>query len=463
LEDLLRPIVDAGLRKGASFCEARFFEGRSNSISIENGIAKGLSSGIVRGVGVRVIVEGRWGFASTNVLTRDSLEGGLDDALGAARSIAHSAGEAAVVAEQRPTVDTVVHKAKRSPEDVGIEEKVSRAVEIEREAGTYSDRVKDTFVNYYDGLTTVAVCNSFGTCIEETAPRAFMSCRVISREGNNMQVGYESVGAVTGYEIIDSIQPGEFSARAAQKAVRLLSAKAPPGGTLTAVLDQRVGALFVHEAFGHNCEGDSVFGGQSIVSDKMGKNVASDLVTIVDDPTLTGNGYFAYDHEGTRAEPHMIVEHGILTGFLHSLESAARLGSTPHGSARAQSHQFLPIVRMSNTCIANGDMNLGEILEDVELGIYLSGSMYGYVETQKGQFTCKVEEGWLIDRGELTDHLRDVAISGLTLDALRNITAVGKDFKIDAPGMCGKNAQSVAVDGGSPHVRIEGIVVGGRQ
>jgi len=463
LRDLLEEVVEEGLKAGASFCEARFFEERGNSISIENGVARSLGFGIVRGVGIRVIFDGRWGFASTNIPTQRSVKKALTDAIGGARSIATRPGEEAKIVDVKPTVDTVDHRVKVNPEDVSPEEKVKEMLEIEKVARTFSDRVKDTFVSYRDVLTKVIVCNSFGTSIEETTPRTYVYCSVISKRGGNMQVGFESVGNVSGYELVEGIQPEEFSGRAAEKAVNLLDALSPPRGTYTVVTDPKVGGLFVHEAFGHNCEGDLVFGGQSIVSDKMGQKVASDLVSIVDDPTQVKNGHFVYDHEGTKAKRHLIVKDGILVGFLHSLESAAKLGCEPEGSARAQSHHHPPIVRMSNTYFAPGDMTLEEILEDIKLGVYLSGSQYGYVETQKGQFTCKVEQAWLIEKGELTDHLRDVAINGVTLDALRNVTAVGKDLKIEMPGMCGKSGQGMYVDAGAPHMRFEGIVVGGRR
>jgi TldD protein len=459
LRDLLESVVQKGLKAGASFCEARFFEERSNNISIENGVARTLASGIVRGVGIRVIVGGRWGFASTNMPTRQSVERILVDAIGGSKSIAARGGEEAKIVDVKPTIDTVTHKVKTNPEDVSPEEKVERMLEIEKTARTYSDRVKDTFMSYTDVLTKVMVCNSFGTSIEETTPRTYAYCSVISKEGENMQTGFESVGNVAGYEIIDTVQPEQFSGKAAEKAVKLLDAHPPPRGTHTIVVDPKVGGLFVHEAFGHNSEGDLVFGGQSIISDRLGQKVASDLVSILDDPTKLKNGHFVYDHEGTRAKPHLIVKNGTLMGFLHSLESAAKLGGEPQGSARAQSHHYPPIIRMSNTYFAPGDMTFEEVLEDVNLGVYLSGSQYGYVETQKGQFTCKVEQAWLIEKGELTDHLRDVAVNGVTLDALKNVTALGKDFRMEMPGMCGKDGQGMYVDAGAPHIRIEGIVV----
>jgi len=447
---------------GASFCEARFFEERSSGVSIENGVARSLGSGIVRGVGVRVIVDGRWGFASTNLATERSVEATLKDAIGGARSIAMQHGEEAKIVDAKPAVDTIAHKVKTNPEDVSPEEKVKNMLEIEKAARTYSDRVKDTFLGYRDVLTKVIVCNSFGTSIEETTPRTHVYCSVISKRGENKQTGFEHVGNVGGYEIVESLEPEKFSRKAAETAVKLLDAHPPPRGTYTVVVDPRVGGLFVHEAFGHNSEGDLVFGGQSIIGDKMGERVASDLVSILDDPTKLKNGRYVYDHEGTEAEPHLIVENGTLVGFLHSLESAAKLGGEPQGSARAQSHHHPPVVRMSNTYFGAGDMTFEEVLEDIDLGVYLSGSQYGYVQTEKGQFTCKAEQGWLIEKGELTDHLKDVAVNGIVLDALKNVTAVGEDLRIDMPGMCGKNGQAMYVDAGAPHVRIEGIVVGGR-
>ncbi len=463
MKDMLESVVQKGAKAGASFCEARFFEERTKYISIENGVAKSMSSGILHGVGVRVIVGGRWGFASTNVSTKPSVERALKDAVGGAKSIATQKGEEAKIVDQKAVVDSVVHKPKVDPDDVSDEEKMKRMLEIEKAARTYGERVKDTFMSYREVLTKVMVANSFGTVIEETTPRTAVYCSVISKEGTNMQTGFKSAGNVAGYELVESVQPEKFSVKAAETAVKLLDASPPPRGTYTVVVDPDVGGLFVHEAFGHNSEGDLVFGGQSIISGKIGQKVASDLVSVWDDPTIRKNGHFVYDHEGTKAEPHPIVDKGTLVGYLHSLESAAKLGGKPQGSARAQNQHNLPIIRMSNTFFAAGDMNLEEVLEDVKVGVFLSGSQYGYVETQKGQFTCKAEQGWLIEKGELTEHLRDVAINGLTLDALKNVTAVAKDLRIEMPGMCGKGGQSMYVDAGSPHMKFEGVVIGGRR
>ncbi|HYA22324.1 MAG TPA: TldD/PmbA family protein, partial [Thermoproteota archaeon] len=362
---LLESAVRRGIEQGASFCEVRFFEERSSNIVVENGVAKTLGSGIMRGVGIRAIVDKRWGFASTNATTSEEVDRALSEALGGARSIAVEGTEEAVVASQKPMSDSVVHRVKTNPDDVSPEEKVRVMLELDRIAKAYSDKVKDTFTTYRDAVTTAVVHNSLGAHIEEVTPRTYAYCRVISKEGTNLQTGAEYGGGVAGFEAVNQLQDEQFSRRAAEKAVKLLSALPPPTGTFTVVVDQRVGGLFMHEAFGHNCEADSVLGGQSIVADKMGQRVATDIVTIMDDPTMPKNGHFVYDHEGVRAEPHTIVKDGILVGFLHSLESAARMSARPQGSARARSHQFPPIIRMSNTYLAPRDMTFDEILRDV--------------------------------------------------------------------------------------------------
>jgi TldD protein len=453
--------VQKGLDLGASFCEARFFEEKHSSISIENCVAKSLRSGLSRGIGIRIIIGERWGFASTNMPSKRSVEESLQDAISGAKALRNQPGEKAEILEVDPSVGIINHQTKTDPADISSEEKVKDMLDLEKNARTYSKIVKDTFMSYRDKVTKVVTCNSFGTNIEEITPRTYVSCGVFAKRGENIQTGFMREGNIGGYEIVNEIQPDMFSEKAAEKAVKLLDASSPPSGTYTTIVDPKVGGLLVHEAFGHNSEGDLVFSGLSIVSDKLGQKVASNLVTIIDDPTIHRNGHYVYDHEGIKAKPHLIVKDGILVGFLHSLESASKLGGEPGGSARSQSHHHSPIVRMSNTYFSPGDMNFEEIIEDVDSGVYLSGSRGGFVDEKKGQFTCHIEQAWLIEKGELTEHLRNVSISGLTLNALNNITAIGKDLIIKSPGTCGKMGQSVPVDDGSPHLRIEGIVVGG--
>ena len=220
----------------------------------------------------------------------------------------------------------------------------------------------------------------------------------------------------------------------------------------------------MHEAFGHNCEADAVWSGQSIVSDKVGELVAAECVNIVDDPLQENlNGSYRYDSEGTPAQRHVLVENGVLQGFLHSLETAAQFGEAPNGAARAGGAQDPPLVRMSNTYYEPGDWSFEEMIEGIKRGLYLAGGKWGYVYTARGQFTCNAEHAYEIKRGELGRHYRNVSFAGLTLDTLRHVTAVGNDLQFELGGTCGKGGQGVPVDTGGPHLRLSEIVVGGHE
>ncbi|RLI34343.1 TldD/PmbA family protein, partial [Candidatus Bathyarchaeota archaeon] len=282
--------------------------------------------------------------------------------------------------------------------------------------------------------------------------------------GGNRQSAHEVRGRLEGYELIKGLKPEDISVKAAEKAVSLLSAKAAPAGKFTAILDPAVVGLLAHEAFGHNSEADHVISGESIIAGMVGKRVASPLVTLLDDPTVKGAyGSYRYDSEGTPGVRKVLIEDGILKGYLHSLETAAMMGVEPNGSARAIEHLHQPLVRMSNTYIKPGDWTLDEMLEDTREGVYLKGGYWGYVFTERGQFACNVEEGYTIRNGELFEHIRNVSFGGLTLETLKNIDAVSRDFELKLPGMCGKGGQAMYVDGGGPHVRVKEVILGGQR
>jgi len=227
------------------------------------------------------------------------------------------------------------------------------------------------------------------------------------------------------------------------------------------IADPELAGVFAHEAVGHACEGDHVITGESVLQNKIGQTIGSEHVTIYDDPTYPhGWGSFKYDMEGVLARKRLLIERGILKEFITNREVAAKLGVASNGGARAQSYAFRPIVRMSNTCIATGDHTFEEMLEDIDHGIYLKGTRGGQVDPAKGTFQFSAMEAFMIEHGKITTPLLDVSLSGLTLETLKNIDAVAKDFDIHI-GYCGKEAQSVPAGDGSPHVRIRNAVVGG--
>jgi len=218
----------------------------------------------------------------------------------------------------------------------------------------------------------------------------------------------------------------------------------------------------MHEALGHNTEADAVWAGESILAGRIGDRIASEKVTVCDDPTYPNSyGSYDYDSEGVAAEKRVLIENGVLKTYLHSLETADKFKVQPNGAARAQGFLHRPIVRMSNTYMAPGTDRVEDLFKGIDRGVYLRDGSWGYVFVDKGQFVCHATQAQMIEHGALGEPLRDVSVSGMMLETLTEIEAVTDDFEMDKPGMCGKNGQGAPVNCGGPHVRVKGLVVGG--
>jgi TldD protein len=228
------------------------------------------------------------------------------------------------------------------------------------------------------------------------------------------------------------------------------------------IADQDLTGVFAHEACGHASEADLVSMGDSCFEGLVGKQIGNSIVTIKDDATIPGLfGSYVYDDEGVKTKTKVIIKDGVLNDYIQSRETAGKLGMTPNGGARAESFHGRPIVRMSNTFIEAGDSNFKEMLEGIKLGVYAKGTRGGQVNTAQGFFQFNAQESYLIENGEITKPLRDVSLSGRTLDILKLIDLVGDDLELGHPGLCGKG-QTVPVGDGGPHIRISKCVVGGR-
>lgn len=462
MREMIEDVMQAARRVGVAFADLRLSCGTGTAIRVQDGRADKIAVAEVAGAGVRVLADGAWGFAPTNDPTKSELLRSLDDAIRMARAAAPSVTDPGVVAEVEPVVDTIQAHPKRDPRDVPLEERVKAAYELERVAAS-RDKIVNSLVGYRDSAGSTIIANTYGTYLETESVRCQIGVRVTAWDGSKRQHTGKGRAGCQGYELMEALDYEEFAGQTSYRAVKLLSAQCAPAGKFDVIIDPLICGLLVHEAFGHNSEADAIWTGNSILEGKLGQQVAAESVTITDDPTLPGlNGSFEYDHEGVRAERHVIVEKGVLVGYLHSLETAARLGMKPNGAARAQGHQDVPIVRMSNTAIEPGDSSLNEMLAQVKNGLYLSGGAWGYVYTAAGQFTCNVEQAFRIENGELTTHYRNVCISGLTLETLGNVIAVGRDKHFELGGTCGKEGQAAPVDSGGPYVAIRDVVVGGQ-
>ncbi|MFX1453311.1 MAG: TldD/PmbA family protein, partial [Promethearchaeota archaeon] len=347
-------------------------------------------------------------------------------------------------------------------QDVDFKEKIEYVLNLDKQGKEFDNRIINTNVIYMDSIINELVCNSFGTIVDSTMSLVRTICSNYSLENGIRQRGFSSVGGIGGYEIIKNEKAQNLGIEASKQAIRLLKAKPAKAGTFSAILDPKLSSVFIHEGLGHCCEADSVLSGESILENRLGEAIASKSVTIIDDPTQIGNyGSYLFDSEGTPGKKKILIKNGILKSYLHSNETASRMDlESSTGNARAENYQNVPLVRMSNIYIDKGDYDFEEMLEEIKNGIYAMGWLYGYTDTAKGLHQFKAAEAFLIENGELGSSLRDCAISGMTLEVLKNIMAIGKKLKF-IPGTCGKSGQYVPVSDGGAHILVKNVTFGG--
>jgi len=465
LREQVESLRDRAIRRGVHFAEIRFASVRSSSLLLQDARADRVGAGERTGVGVRVVVDGAWGFASSESVALLDWLSCLDSAVEMARVSASRIEEPAALAEAPAVVAEVPACFEIDPTQVPLERKLAAVKGYEEASACYAgEHVANLMTGYSDARQVEIVCNTRGTLVSSEAVRTMVWHAITAQDGSVRQRGRELRGEQRGFELVEATPAQELSVRAAERAVSLLSASPAPAGKFPAVFHPSITGLLVHEAIGHNAEADHILSGQSILAGKLGTQVAADSVTIVDDATIPGSwGSYHYDSEGVPGERRVLVEGGVLRGFMHSLETAARMGVAPNGSARADGFANRPIVRMSNTMILPGELSLAELIADIDLGILLRGGQWGYVWCEKGQYTCHAGDGVIIRHGELAEQVRDVSISGMTLETLANVLGLSQDSELQMPGNCGKNGQGMPVNGGGPYVKVKEIVVGGQR
>ena len=463
MKDLLRSICDKAKTRGATFADARVFESENTGITRQDGRADKLNSGSSSGLGIRALKDNAWGFASVSDFDRDSALAALDSAISMAEASSARAEEG-IVAEIEPIERDIRVEVKIDPRTVSVERKMAAIEGYEQAAiKIVGDKLANSIVSYVDRADVETVCNTQGTFVRRESIRTIMYSMIVAKDGSILQKASGRVGEPVGFELIERTSAEDFTLKAARLVLSLLTASPPPAGKFPVIFHPSVTGLLTHEAIGHNAEADHILNGGSIIAGKVGEKIASELITIIDDSTIPGKwGSFECDSEGTPGARRVIVEKGVLKGYMHSLETAAKMGVAPNGSARAQDYAKRPIIRMSNTYIEPGQSTFEELVKGIDLGVYLKGGEYGYVFCERGQYTCHAGEAVMIRNGQLAEQLRDVSVAGMTLETLANIDAISNDFEMNMPGMCGKDGQGMYVDNGGPHIRVKELVVGGQ-
>jgi TldD protein len=459
IEELAFRALEEGARLGASYVEVRYQEGVATSLRIRKGVVESSSISDFKGMGIRVLKEGSWGFACLDDLAPEKVTDAVKNAVKLASSSSCSRSKKVEIARVDPVKDRVETKVTKIPSEISIEDKLRMVFDADKTVCSKGEKIVDDSVVYSDYSGKKLFVNTEGAEIETSEIRTYLAIHASAREMDRVSPAYEAIGGTIGFELFDKNDPVAIAEEVSSRAIRLLNASVPKGGASTCVLDNKIVGLLVHEAFGHTAEADLVLSG-SILTGKIGEQVASELVTIIDSPGPTGaNGWMRYDDEGVKARPVKIVEKGILKSFMHSRESALIFGVEPTGNSRAQGYSYVPLIRMRNTYMEAGDWDPEEIIRETKEGFYLKGALGGQADSN-GEFTFSVQEAWRIENGELVEPFRGVTISGNALDVLKSVDAVGKDLKINSPGNCGK-FQWVPVDDGGPHIRARMIVGGG--
>jgi len=458
LRETLTKSIDYGRRLGAEYVEVRAQNLFKTLLTTKDGTVEGAKEGTESGAGVRALVNGAWGFVSLGNPDSKLLTEAVDEAVRLAKAASLRVKSPVKLADVKGVEDRVTAKPRKSPQDVSMEEKIDNALAMDRTVFGYDKRMKSCTISYLDVTGTNYFVNSDGACIQQDKLYVWSRILASARENGVYTSAREEIGSTSGYEVFDTETPEKVGTMVAKRVVEQLKAKTPKGGSFPAVLGPNVVGVFMHEAMGHLAEADLTLSG-SILYDKLGKQIASDLVTVYDDGTVEGAfGSFKYDDEGVRTQKTPLIEKGILTGLMHSRETAQKLNMEPTGNARAEDFRFEPIIRMRNTYLAAGDSSFEELVEDVDFGYYLK-SFRGGQANLDGTFQVGIQEAYEIVKGQLGEAVRSASISGNTLETLRRVDAVGRDFEL-WPGRCGKGQTAFICDGG-PHIRVGEVTVGG--
>jgi TldD protein len=457
-EAVIQRTLGAALRTGGDFAEVFVEDKRSSSAVLDDGKVEELTSGRDRGAGIRVVVGETTGFAHTADLT----ESGLRTAAEAAAAAARSGSGGVEVVDLSRTETAHPNVVEIQPGDVPKARKVELLTRADQVARAEGGSINQVMARYGDSRRRILVANSDGLLTGDDQVKTLFSVSCVAAGDTGMQTGRESIGHTVGFELFDLYDVEELARKAAQRAITKLNAKPAPSGAMPVVIGSGGGGVLFHEACGHGLEADLIGKGASVFKGRRGELVASDLITLVDDGTMAKEwGCFAVDDEGRPAQRNVLIEGGVLSDYMWDFLRARKEGRSSSGNGRRQSYQHLPMVRMTNTYIENGQDDPADIIASTDHGVYVTQLGGGQVNTATGDFVFGMTEAYLIEDGEVTDPIREGNLIGNGPEVLTKIDALGNDFAMGAPGMCGKDGQGVPVGDGVPTLRVTSLTVGG--
>jgi len=457
-QDTLTRVLGAATRTGADFAEVFVEDKRSTSAGLDDGRVEQVTSGRDRGAGIRVVKGDTTGFAHT----ADLSEAGLRAAAEAAAAAASQGGGGVRTVALTRVAPTQVNTVEQYPDSIPKAAKVDLLRRIDDAARSAGASIVQVSAGYGDSRRRILVANTDGVLAEDEQVRALVRMSVVASADTGMQTGFQSAGQTVGFEMFDAVDVEALARDAARMALTKLKARPAPSGALPVVIKQGSGGVLFHEACGHGLEADLVSKGASVYRGRTGELVASPLVTLVDDGTMSREwGAIGIDDEGHPSQYNVLIENGVLTDFMWDYLRARKEGRAQTGNGRRQSYMHLPMVRMTNTYVLNGTEEPDDIVRATDHGVYIAQLGGGSVNTATGDFVFGMTEAYLIEHGEITEPLREGNLIGNGPQVLRDIDLLGNDFAMGNPGTCGKDGQGVPVGDGQPTLRVTSMTIGG--
>jgi TldD protein len=456
--DVLQRVLAGAVRTGGDFAEVYAEDKRSTSAGLDDGRVEQVTSGRDRGAGIRVVKGETTGFAYTSDLSERGLSAAADAAAAAASQGGGGVRTVALTAAPAHRPNAI----ERDPDSVPKASKVELLQRMNEVARAYGREIVQVSAGYGDSRKRTLVANTDGVLATDEVVRTLMRINAVADGDAGMQTGYQSMGHTVGFEIFDSVDVEEMAREAARQAITKLRARPAPSGAMPVVIKHGTGGVLFHEACGHGLEADLIGKGASVYAGRVGQQVASPLVTLVDDGTMPGEwGTLGYDDEGHITQRNVLIEDGVLTDYMWDFLRARKEGRPQSGNGRRQSYQHLPMVRMTNTFVLDGPDDADDIIASTPHGVYVAKLGGGSVNTASGDFVFGMTEAYLIENGEITEPLRDGNLIGNGPKVLQDIDMLADDFAMGSPGTCGKDGQGVPVGDGQPTLRVKSLTVGG--
>lgn len=459
LFSVLTQLADRHIDYGDLYFQSSFHE----AWVLEDKIIKNGSYNIDQGIGIRAVSGEKTGFAYADQISLTALQ----QSASAARSIVREQGNGKVQSLHRVN-NTALYAALDPLRAMPREEKIALLHRLDRVARAEDPRVQEVNASLTGVYEEVLVAATDGTLATDIRPLVRLSVSVLVEEDGKREHGGSGGGGRFGYEYFLGTEDGEIRAdHFAREAVRMalvnLSAVAAPAGSMPVVLGAGWPGVLLHEAVGHGLEGDFNRRGASVFSGKIGQQVTSSLCTIVDDGTIGDRrGSLAIDDEGVPGQYNVLIENGILKGYMQDKLNARLMGVDPTGNGRRESYAHLPMPRMTNTYMLAGETSPEEIIASVKNGLYAPNFGGGQVDITSGKFVFSTSEAYLIENGKITRPVKGATLIGSGIEAMQQVSMVGNDLKLDkGVGVCGKEGQSVPVGVGQPTLKLDSITVGG--